>query len=40
MTDLTRLTEPGTVDISGGDTAKLFWLGDGSAPKCDCVPIG
>lgn len=40
MTGLTQLTEPGRADLSAGDTAKLFWLGNGSAPKCDCLPIG
>ena len=40
MTGLTRLIKPGAVDLSGGDTAKLFWLSESSVPKCDCVPIG
>ena len=39
MSDLTFLTEPGRADLSAGDTARLFWLGAGSAPKCDFVSI-
>ena len=39
MTGVTQLTEPGTADISGGDTATLFWLGENSVPKCESVPI-
>ncbi len=39
MTGVTQLTEPGRADISGGDTARLFWLGENSVPKCGSVPI-
>ena len=39
MTGVTQLTEPGRADVSGGDTATLFWLGENSVPKCDSVDI-
>ncbi|MBQ1435198.1 MAG: hypothetical protein IIZ19_04825, partial [Clostridia bacterium] len=39
MTKVTQLTKPGTADISGTDSSRLFWLGDGAMPKCDSIPI-
>ena len=39
MTGVTQLTKPGTADISGTDSSRLFWLGEGAMPKCDSIPI-
>ena len=40
MTGLTWMTEPGRADMSGGDTAKIFWIDLSFTPKCKNAVIG
>ena len=40
MLSATCLTKPATVDLSDGDTARLFWLDAGTGvPKSDCAEL-